>query len=293
MKGANGVLSTTSTPTIAGALSGSGAGAGVSVGVSSNSSVSNNPQAVTCSVATMTTNLADCSLSNHKKPPAVADLLAKKATPKDATKHKNASTSTNTVSIENIVAAQTGIPIVNAICSTNNNSSRLSYAQVAQHHKERAVADGGNKSSENSASGNASPVAVPNKSELSTTTLSINKYETASSNSGAAGVVSAVIGAAAAAAVTVTAASMLTTSAVATLQYVDKQCDKPIGFDKQRGITTVSQALPNAATCTTAAANNGGSTGGSNNTGAVINSGSNVVTLRTEISKDKGKSKIC
>lgn len=268
-------------------------GSGVGGGVTSNSSASNNgQQAVTCSVATMTTNFADCSLSNHKKPPAVADLLAKKATPKDATKHKNASTSTNTASIENIAAAQTAIPIANATSTTNNNSSRLSYAQVAQHHKERAVVDGGSKSSENSASGNASPVAVPNKSELSTSTLSINKYETPNSISGAAaGVVSAVI-VAATATTTVAAMPSSSATAAAALQYVEKQSEKPLGFDKQRGATTVGQALTSAAAGTTVAGNNSGSGGGGNNTGAVINSGSNVVTLRAEISKDKGKPKI-
>ncbi|CAD7003070.1 unnamed protein product [Ceratitis capitata] len=154
----------------------------------------------------MTTNFADCSLSNHKKPPAVADLLAKKATPKDATKHKNASTSTNTASIENIVAAQTGIPITNATCpnvtpaaaAAGNNSSRLSYAQVAQHHKERSATDVGN-SKENSASGQASPVALPNKNEL---LLNINKNEPSNSSNAASGGINAVIGVAVAATAT-------------------------------------------------------------------------------------------
>ncbi|XP_018802337.1 PREDICTED: la-related protein CG11505 isoform X3 [Bactrocera latifrons] len=281
IKSANAVLSPT--PATAGVFSGSGVGGGIT---SNNSASNNGQQAVTCSVATMTTNFADCSLSNHKKPPAVADLLAKKATPKDATKHKNASTSTNTASIENIAAAQTGTPIANATSATNNNSSRLSYAQVAQHHKERAVGDGGNKSSENSASGNASPVAVPNKSELSASTMNINKYETANNISGAGGVVNAVIGAATATATVATVPSSSAAAAVA-LQYVEKQSDKPIGFDKQRVITTVGQALTSAATGTTATGNNSGSGGGGNNTGAVINSASNVVTLRAEISKDK------
>lgn len=53
-----------------------------------------------CSVATMTTNLAECHLNNHKKPPTIAAIITKKDTPKEAVKRKNASTSTSPASIE-------------------------------------------------------------------------------------------------------------------------------------------------------------------------------------------------
>ncbi|KAH8379981.1 hypothetical protein KR009_008302, partial [Drosophila setifemur] len=70
----------------------------------------------------LTAILSECSLGQHKKPPAVAALHAKKESSlleKQASgKHKCVGTSTST---ENLSAAAT--------------ASKLSYAQVAQHHK--------------------------------------------------------------------------------------------------------------------------------------------------------------
>jgi len=75
----------------------------------------------------LTTSLAECSLGQHKKPPSVAALHAKKEAnllEKGASKHKSVATSTST---ENLSAAAT--------------ASKLSYAQVAQHHKAAAASD--------------------------------------------------------------------------------------------------------------------------------------------------------
>uniref|UniRef100_A0A6P4EE16 La-related protein CG11505 isoform X1 n=2 Tax=Drosophila rhopaloa TaxID=1041015 RepID=A0A6P4EE16_DRORH len=76
-----------------------------------------------CSVVEggLTTSLAECSLGQHKKPPSVAALHAKKEVnllEKGASKHKSVATSTST-----------------------ENLTKLSYAQVAQHHKAASTAD--------------------------------------------------------------------------------------------------------------------------------------------------------